>query len=359
MANLYFLGKPVNNEFRPPGRVGPSSSETTLVRQTLPKRAGERDRLTQVYASQIRRRPGTWEHTHEAKHILDDEEHKETPSSRTSDSRKTHPRSSIKSEAFDLPPEFDFSVATEIRRNSVFHSPHDIKVKDNTKDGADSSFTQPPDFDFAALSTISSPVKKCPFCQKQLPKGFIESPPRAARAKFGYCQRHENEATFQDGRKKGYPKPNTFDFRVIDQRIRKLLPEIQKSLEKRSEFVDTIRSKTTARKAATPMSTYNFVQNMQPGYYGPRGAQLITGIAMKELGAEIRRRESIREDVEFFGGIMGFVSAVVVPEVGVRLIMKDMNLKRKEARKVMSESVQYGAVVNPAEEEDCSTDDDG
>jgi len=79
---------------------------------------------------------------------------------------------------------------------------------------------------------------------------------------------------------------------------------------------------------------------------------------MKELAAEIRRRESIREDVEFFGGIMGFVSAVVVPEVGVRLIMKDMNLTRKEARKVMIESVQYGAVVNPVEEEDCSTDDD-
>jgi RTC4-like domain len=251
-----------------------------------------------------------------------------------------------------MPPTYDFDASKEFRRSTLFESPEDIKL--DSKPLLD-TFTQPPDFDFKALQTLSSPVQpnKCPFCAKPLPKGFTEEPPRAARAKFGFCKRHEDVEILQRGRAKGYPK-KPFNEQAVARRMRKMLPELRK-FDHAGEFVGAIRSRT--KRGATAMATYAFAHLTLPGYYGPRGAQVITSIAMKEMEGDIKRRAGVK-DVEFFGGIMGYVSSVVVPEVGVRLICEDMDLKWSEAKKVMENSVSYGGVLNPLVEESVSTDDE-
>lgn len=133
-----------------------------------------------------------------------------------------------------------------------------------------------------------------------------------------------------------------------------MLPELRK-FERAGEFVAAIRSRT--KRGATAAATYSFAHLTVPGYYGPRGVQVITGIAMKEMQGDIKRRAAVK-DVEFFGGVMGYVSSVVVPEVGVRLICEDMDLQWGEAKKVMESSVEYGGVLNPVEDEHVSTDDE-
>ena len=69
---------------------------------------------------------------------------------------------------------------------------------------------------------------------------------------------------------------------------------------------------------------------------------------MKKLGDKIRKKESLLESLKFCGGVMGYISAVIVPEVGTLLIMDDMHVERDEAKKIMRESVPYGNAVNPS-----------
>lgn len=336
----YNFGPPPKNPYRL--STPSSSSEPKLVRKTLTRPA-------KTYSSQTRRQPGAFEYDYDVKTSSDDSDPEASSSTRKTASSR--PRSSIKSDAFEMPPAYDFDASKELRRSTLFESPEDIKL--DSKPRLD-TFTQPPDFDFQSLQTLSSPLqpKKCPFCAKPLPKGFKEEPPRAARAKFGFCKRHEDYEIVQRGRAKGYPKTR-FNEQAVTRRIRKMLPELRK-FDRAGEFVGAIRSRT--KRGATAMATYTFAHLTIPGYYGPRGAQVITSIAMREMERDIKRRAGVK-DVEFFGGVMGYVSSVVVPEVGVRLICEDMDLTWSEAKKVMESSAEYGGVLNPLVEEHVSTDE--
>jgi len=99
-------------------------------------------------------------------------------------------------------------------------------------------------------------------------------------------------------------------------------------------------------------------EGSQPGYYGPRGSELISEIVMKKLGNRIRNKESLLESLKFCGGVMGYISAVIVPEVGTLLIMEDMGVERDEAKTVMRDSVPYGNVIN-ASIDVISSDEEG
>ena len=107
------------------------------------------------------------------------------------------------------------------------------------------------------------------------------------------------------------------------------------------------------------MTMIALFEEAQPGYYGPRGSELISEIVMKRLGDKIRKKENLLESLKFCGGVMGYISAVIVPEVGTLLIMEDMGVERAEAKKVMRESVTYGNVVNPSLDGVSSDEEDG
>jgi len=200
-------------------------------------------------------------------------------------------------------------------------------------------------------SKSSNNVRKCKFCHKTLPDSFTESPPTARRGRIAYCQRHENATTLEDGKAKGYP---TFiDFIGLKERIVRLLPFIKKDVVNRSsesEFMKTLRKKTKKTNAANPMTMIELFDECQPGYYGPRGSEVISDLVLSRLGEYIRRNERVYEDLKFCGGVTGFISSVVVPEVGVRLVMEDRNVPKEEARTIMKDSVAYGGVVNASVE---------
>jgi RTC4-like domain len=268
---------------------------------------------------------------------------------------------SFKSEAsFVNPPEFDFSIFANLSKNkrkatAVFESPDDIKVTRTSSLSNVKCFEEPPTFNFP-INSKSPNSRKCPFCRKNLPTDFRETPPTATRARLGYCQRHENHSTLREGKGKGYPEE--FDFIKIRSRIKKLLPEIRESLDEESVVLKTLQSKTKHRNAATPMSLFHTLDYTQPGYYGARGASLITEIILENMGDEIRHKNGLMEGLRFCGGVTGYISSVIVPEVGIRLIMDDLKVDWENARKIMKESIAYGAVINAAVITDDDDDDD-
>lgn len=129
--------------------------------------------------------------------------------------------------------------------------------------------------------------------------------------------------------------------------------------ELKSEILQKLRKSTSNRNAATPMAMFQVFDLTQPGYYGPRGVELITRLVMERFADEIRHSTKLQEALRFCGGVMGYVSSVIVPEVGIRLIMEDKDIDWAKARQIMKESVAYGSVINPALADKNEDDDEG
>jgi hypothetical protein len=267
--------------------------------------------------------------------------------------------------AFIIPPEFDFSAMIANRSSAVFQSPDDLQPTSRTSPASVKEFEEPPEFDFSKITPNSSTGRKCPFCRKVLSSTFVEEPPTAPRARYGYCKRHEDTTSLEAGRSKGYPE--SFDFKFIHSRVLTVLKniQIQKLIkgEQKSEILKTLQTSTSNRNAATPMAMFQVFDLTQPGYYGPRGVELITRLVMEKFADEIRKSKKLQESLRFCGGVMGYVSSVIVPEVGIRLIMEDKDIDWEKARQIMKESVAYGSVINPAvadeiDEEDVDEEDE-
>lgn len=60
------------------------------------------------------------------------------------------------------------------------------------------------------------------------------------------------------------------------------------------------------------------------------------------------------------GGVAAFIQTVLVPELGVRLIMEDMNVRETKARAILDESREIGEKLNMDEfTDDIYDEEDG
>src|SRR5579859_717418 len=267
--------------------------------------------------------------------------------------------------AFVMPPSFDMSFVTEASLKSTpsvktasfidpggIYSDDDDCFTEGTADTKETSFQEPDEFDLSFLRPKGEVVeeRRCPFCYKVLPDSFTESPPTASRARVIFCQQHENAEILEMGKLKQYP--SSFNTKRLRSRIQSLFPEIKAVIKSptESEFLALQRTKTSRKNAAAPMIQMKLMEDSQPGYYGPQGAELISQIMMEKFGDTIRRKDKLFSALKFCGGVTGYVSTVLVPEVGVRLIMEDMCVDWEKAKEIMKESVEYGAVVNASVE---------
>lgn len=296
----------------------------------------------------------------------DEETESSVTTSTTASSSRTEP-------AFVMPPSFDLSFVAEASLQSTpavkrasFIDPGAIYSDDEdffTEDTAgtkESSFQEPDEFDLSFLHPKEEVVEErlCPFCYKVLPDSFTESPPTASRARVAFCQRHENAEILEMGKLKQYP--SSFDTKHLRSRIQRLFPEIRQVIKSptESEFLALQRTKTSRKNVAAPMIQMKLMEDSQPGYYGPQGAELISQMMMEKFGDTIRRRDKLFSALKFCGGVTGYVSTVLVPEVGVRLIMEDMHADWEKAKEIRKESVEYGAVSNASVEISDDEDED-
>ncbi len=84
--------------------------------------------------------------------------------------------------------------------------------------------------------------------------------------------------------------------------------------------------------------------NLNPGYYGPRGFNLMCDYLVKEYGERLKVK-AVEDRVIAGRGPAAFIQSVLVAELGVRLIMDDMNVGEDEARDVLAESKALGEIV--------------
>jgi hypothetical protein len=86
-------------------------------------------------------------------------------------------------------------------------------------------------------------------------------------------------------------------------------------------------------------------ENLNPGYYGPRGFNLMCDYLVKEFG-DMLKKKAIHDKVIAGRGSSAFIQLVLVAELGVQLIMEDMHVSPEEAREILEESKALGELVH-------------
>ena len=213
----------------------------------------------------------------------------------------------------------------------------------------------------------------CPYCGNELPEGYdisgVKKRPSIIE-QYEFCQQHINAPIILDGIANGYPRP--VDFVTFRHRVDGLLGTVldwvqgdKPCFEIQSQIESMISDNTATTKAARKKAAQSLallsgaeLERRMPGYYGPRGAEIIASTITDSIGPKIRRallsnpvgESNALKLWEKTGGLVGFVQSVLVPQVGAVLIAEDRNVSDDKAREIQEDSSAFGWVVNGDDE---------
>ncbi|KAL7629572.1 hypothetical protein AAE478_001093 [Parahypoxylon ruwenzoriense] len=201
--------------------------------------------------------------------------------------------------------------------------------------------------DEAGDITIESPVAvtaRCPMCREvvdaDLLAKYSDRGRMNIRKQAAFCRLHKRESARSSRTEKGYPK---IKWRSLDSRCEEHQGFLKDILEgtRPSHYYNVLRENVESGKNRTLLKTDD---SLTPGYYGPRGLRAMTEYIMRTLSSVVRKR-AVEDRLVSARGYTGYVQAVLVPELAVRLIMEDMKVTEEDARKIMQDSIEVGELL--------------
>lgn len=186
---------------------------------------------------------------------------------------------------------------------------------------------------------------RCPMCHGTVDSKLLEKHSVGARMSIkkqtAFCRLHKWREAQEAQQKKGYPD---IEWAALQTRFSQHKYFIRDILEgkKPSHFASLLGDKVESGKDRTLLKTD---ESLTPGYYGPRGLRTMTDLIMGTFSDTVRRR-AVEDPLVSARGYTGYVQAVLVPELTVRLIMEDMNVDEAAARRIMRESRELGEFLS-------------
>ncbi|KAG6820418.1 hypothetical protein H0H93_000664 [Arthromyces matolae] len=245
------------------------------------------------------------------------------------------------------------------------------------------------------------PKKLCPYCDSPLPtqptsklkrmlalaKKKSKPEPRLGNSLgrtapftiyIALCQRHQFESQMlPEAERKGWPQE--IDWSNLGKRVRKMKSLLRAIIEDRGdaqlddflgeetgsrprarcvfwrEALEEVKKKG-ARAAAGVHAQFATFDKTQPGYYGEMGYAII-----HQTLYDLFPPSSIDPDLVSPLTATEFLQRIMVPEIGTRLIMQDMDFdegQMEEAIKILRDSATYGVAMFPVDEEEAKGDSD-
>jgi hypothetical protein len=188
-------------------------------------------------------------------------------------------------------------------------------------------------------------IPRCPLCNQEVDRALLEK--HSTKGKMNvkqqtnFCRLHKRQSAMKLGTEKGYPQIDWEKLDIRCARYQKFLQDILEGTET-SHYRRIFKDKVNSGKNRT---LFTNVDNLTPGYYGPRGLLAMTDFIIRKLSPVIRKR-AVEDRLISARSSTGYVQAVLVPELTVRLIMEDMSVSEDRARKIMEESVEIGELLH-------------
>ena len=272
-----------------------------------------------------------------------------------------------KTSALLIPEKTDFSSSGGTENPELFDSFDSPEKNSRKRSGSTSSLSSVDDMYILAHDDEykadpepdperDSSAVLCPVCQKRVRDSvslFVPDNLRTMpfRQQKKFCSQHRVADAKGLWQRRGYPEICWEDLEGFQ--IHQKLPDLRRVIvgATSSFYRDQLDGKITAAKGDRRKIQLYLKQGLidvaKPGYYGPKGARImvdaITGSLKETLTKALTSDSTLRA-----AGVGGYVSAVLVPELTLQLVMDDMKLKTAtEGRKVLDESTEIGVLLNP------------
>ena len=206
---------------------------------------------------------------------------------------------------------------------------------------------------------------RCPLCRSKVDQLHLETFNLGRRLNFRdqqrFCQEHKHRDAEKLRENKKYP---SIDWLLLtNERIPKEIAPLGDILNRRlpsyyRDQLDAAMEEAKSRKGLQRYLTEGVVDVAKHGYYGPKGAKIM-GRVITEYMSDALKQALKRDKVARAAGAGGYVNAVLVPELAVRLVMEDMVLKdQQQARDVLSESSNLGILLNADDDENLTREEE-
>ncbi|KAK9237618.1 RTC4-like domain-containing protein [Lipomyces kononenkoae] len=252
--------------------------------------------------------------------------------------------------------------------NEVNQKVVDVTIPDKAIDDNDYLSSSPPSSQLAAIEAIEMnhslneherlirnfddkiQLRTCPMCGQEVSDAVRErfkAVPDSLRRSYAICTSHRREATLAESSGKNYP--TELDEGVLAERAEKYVSILSDIINENRPSVFQERAKASGlvqggRRMDALLQMENGLDDLLPGYYGLKGSSVLLRVALRSSENEIRRASRRNRWITNVS-ITGYASAVLVPELAIRLIMEDQNVDEEKAEMIRQDSLEYGRIV--------------
>ncbi|ORY66265.1 RTC4-like domain-containing protein [Pseudomassariella vexata] len=182
---------------------------------------------------------------------------------------------------------------------------------------------------------------RCPMCHAPVDPDMLKKHSNHGRMNIkqqtSFCRLHKRKSAQRDRSAQGYPDIDwvNLEVRLIEHEtfIKDILQGARSSY-----YASLLNDKVDTGQNRTLLKTDD---SLTPGYYGPRGLRVMTEFIMRTFSDTVRKR-AVEDRLVSARGYTGYVQAVLVPELAIRLIMEDMKVGEEDARVILRDTVELG-----------------
>jgi hypothetical protein len=215
-------------------------------------------------------------------------------------------------------------------------------------------------------NTPDATTSRCPLCHSKVDQVHLETFNFGRRLNIRdqqrFCQEHKHRDAEKLQKEMEYP---SIDWPTLtNDRIPKHITQLSGILKRtfpsyyRDRLDAAMEEAKASRKGLQQYLKEGIIEVAKYGYYGPKGARIM-GHSITTYMTIALKQELKRDKVARAAGVGGYVNAVLVPELAVRLVMEDMNLQdERQARDVLNESSNVGILLNADDENATREDED-
>ena len=196
----------------------------------------------------------------------------------------------------------------------------------------------------------------CPVCKERIDRTLVSSSEKnlrslSLRQQQDICHRHKLSEAKTTASNHGYPN---IDWDHVENiRIPAQLDHLRRVLRKEApsyyqqQLDAQIESSKGKPKALRTYLHTGILDIAKPGYYGPKGEKVMVHVVTTALSSDLRQASKTDKGLRA-AGVGPYVTAVLVPELTMRLVMEDMNVHGQEkAREILDESTEVGRLLQP------------
>lgn len=247
-------------------------------------------------------------------------------------------------EEMELPPEFNHELdddhldnvkITDTQAASGFVDPTTLLPDEDDEDDPDADLRN------AVKETL------CPWCSKPVSeealRTFSKGNRMGVRQQQRFCHSHNKKSAQELYTSKSYP---TIYWDELPSRIESHAPSLLPIINNTASSF--YRSRLAEKVASGADRAMKSEENLNPGYYGPRGYNMMCEILVQKWG-KLLKEKAVKDRVISGRGSAYFIQTVLVAELASRLVSEDMGISLEEARGVLEESKDIGEMLHEEE----------